>query len=165
MAFRARTSVALYDGDAEAAWEMVERHWGSIRGTGYLRLQMLDDFLINARARCAIAMAAAASRPEPWLRIAERDSRHMRQSSLSWSRAHGALAEAGVASCRGNQAAARDLLLEGERGLEACEMGLWLAAARYRLGDGRRETAMRWFDEQQVQSPDRFADLILPGRW
>ncbi|MDX1980060.1 MAG: protein kinase, partial [Bryobacteraceae bacterium] len=165
LAFRARTSVALYLGEGEAAWDMVERHWSAMRRSGYLRLPMLGDFLLGARARCAIAAAASARKPERLLKIALDCAKQMRRSHLAWSRAHGLLAEAGVASCRGDGDRAAQLLCDGEKALEAVEMGLWLAATRYRMGGAHRTAALQWFEQQQVKHPQGFARLILPGRW
>jgi hypothetical protein len=118
--------------------------------------------MIHLRGRAALAAAAADEAVRVvCVRRAEKDARRIEGEKMDWGVALATLLRAGIAALRGRRDQA-GLLLEAAIGqLEAADMLLYAAAARWQLG--RREAAGEWMKGKGIQAPDRFARLLVPG--
>jgi hypothetical protein len=142
------------------AWSFIQDKEKLYREAMLWRAQQVRTDFLQLRARSALMAARQASQPGRLLRVAERDARALKRESADWSRALGCL----MAACRsteqpgGNKA---ELFRTAANRLEAADLGVFAAAARYRQGqqmdgdDGRllRESALAWLTMQGVRNP------------
>jgi hypothetical protein len=166
--------VDLYEGHGAAAWDRVLVEWPRLDAS-LLRLGVQLTLLeaLHLRGRCALARARSAPPGErqDLLAEAERDARRMLKEEQPWSTPLAGLLEAGVAALRGHAGTARHRLAQAARGLEAADMALYAAAARFRLGQveggdaGRaaRQEAEAWLRREGVAAPARFVGMLAPG--
>ena len=167
----AHMQVAIYRGDAQAAWERLSTHWTAIRRSLLLRVQWTRIEARYGRARCALLMARSGRRPETFLSIARHEAARIRHERMSWSDPIADLIDAGVAVQRGEAAAARRLLPGAIESFDRKGMSLYAAATRRRLGalvggsDGR--DYLRQSDEfmgrEEIVNPAHMTRLIAPG--
>ena len=121
--------------------------------------------------RCALAAAPGAPERSTLLRAARSDARRLERERTSWGTALAQLVQAGIAATRGDLSAARERLTAAVTGLEACDMRLYAAAARRRLGQlvGGSEGqtliagADAWMAGQTIRNPARMAAMLAPG--
>lgn len=166
--------VDLYEGNGPVAWERVLAEWPRLDAS-LLRLGVQLTLLeaTHLRGRCALARARACApgEREGLLREAERDARRMLKEGQPWSTPLARLLEAGAASLRGDDEAARDKLTEAASGLVDAGMELYATAARLRLGQveggdaggAMRAEAEAWLRREGVEAPARFVGMLVPG--
>ncbi len=167
----AHTHIDLYRGDAESAWRRVRAEWPALAASLLLRVQHVRIFSHECRARAALAMAARAADPGPFLAVAERDVRRLEPEQVPYPDALARLLRAGLAAVRRDHDATVSLLREAVDGLEAVEMRLYAAAARRRLGElvggdeGRAliGQADAWLAAQGVRDAGRMAAMLTPS--
>jgi hypothetical protein len=163
--------IELYRGAGPAAWEHITAEWPALVGSLFLRVQVVRIFMMNLRARSALAAAARSASPEPLWRAAERDARCIERERMAWARPLAQLVRAGIAAGRGNPGGARDLLRDAEVGFRDAGMGLFAAAACHRHGQlldgeaGRAQVARAndWMAGQGIKNPSRMTALYAPG--
>jgi serine/threonine protein kinase len=164
--------IDLYLGDAEAAYAAVRAEWSSLHASLLLMVQLTRIEALHLRARSALALARVQPRRRSSLcREAERDAARIARERMPWSNPLAGLLRAGTEATRGDDAAAEVLLRDAIRGLEACDMALYAAAARLQCGglvggdEGRAlaATAERWMRAQGVVDPSRMAAMLAPG--
>ncbi|MEZ4295131.1 MAG: AAA family ATPase, partial [Polyangiaceae bacterium] len=167
--------VDLYEGQGGVAWERVLGEWPRLESS-LLRLGVQLTLLeaTHLRARCALARArevGAGGERDDLLKAAERDARRMEKEGEAWSTPLARLVQAGIATVRGDEATARDRLLEAVTGFDAADMALYAATARFRLGQVEqgeggqavREAALAWLAREGVTAPARFLRMLAPG--
>jgi hypothetical protein len=167
----ARTQIALYRGDAEAAWRLVSGNWTAFERTLLLRVQYLHIETLYLRARTALLNAAQGRDVRQFLSIARKDTRRIRRYGMRWSNAIALLLEAAVIYLEGRRGDARNALTAAVAAFESAGMTLHAAVARYRLGfllgDDRGRAligaADAWMAGQAIRNPGRMARLIAPG--
>ncbi len=166
--FYSAVHIALYEDEAETAWQRVEHDWRALRDAGFLRLDCVGNGLRHLRARAALAAAARGAGPtERLARVAEGERRHIARSSLPHASANAAAIAAGIASLRGDLAACKRELAAAADAYDAAEMGLCARSARWQLAvatgdseDGRR--AAEEMTGEGILDPARFARMALP---
>jgi hypothetical protein len=97
--------------------------------------------------------------------------RSLRREKLPWSDALADLLEAGIAFRRGEGNRSRQLLATAADRLTACDMHLYAAVARRRLGqllEGEQGQALmrqaeEWMSGQAIRNLDRMTTLLAPG--
>ena len=171
-AFYARGQIALYRGDARAALALVDRWWEPFRKGQLLRVEVARTAATYLRGRALLAAAGeGGAELEDRLRGAERDARSLAGEGVPWCEGAAWLLLAGIATARGESAAAvTKLRLALERFTEL-EMRLYQAAARRRLGqviggeDGAAEirAADRWMAEEGIVNPRRMVAMLAPA--
>jgi hypothetical protein len=170
-ALRSQAFIDLYCSDGASAWERLSGSRVVYQRSLLRRFQYIRIELWETRARCALAAAAQAANPAPLLRAAEADARRLRREKLPWAAALSDLVRAGCAACSGDTGSVSASLNATVLRLDALDMQLYAAAARYRLGEllGGQEgralvsEATLWMTGQGIRHPDRFAAVYAPG--
>lgn len=162
--------IDLYDdrpGDADAR---LRQEWPVLTGT----LAMFQNGRIEAqyyRARIALIQAA---RGDTGARTRIKDAlRRLDKEHAGYASALADLTRAAVAHADRRPDEAQTWLTRAVSGFSACDMRLYAAAARFRLGrlvggDQGRELigeSTRTMTDEGVVRPDRIANLLAPGDW
>ncbi len=169
-ALASQTQIHLYRGEGTRAWECISSQWRAYQGSLLGRVQKLRVDQLHNHGRCAVAAAALATQPEPFLRIAERDAAQLAHERMPLAPALAAIIRAGIASVRKNQAVI-DLLRAACTRCEQADLLLFSASARRRLGvalagdEGRTLVAQAdaWMHTQNIQNPERTSAIYVPG--
>jgi hypothetical protein len=167
--------VELYVGDGQAAWDRVERDARGIRRSHMFSVQLIAILSHFVRGRSAVASAAAlvGTDREGRLDEARREHQTLQKTGMPWASALGEMLAASIANATGDRAAAHVAL---RRAIDACqstEMALHAASARRQLGvllggdGGAAEVAQgdEAMKARGVRVPERYAQMLLPGRW
>ena len=170
----AQVDIDLYEGLGASASARIEREATAIRKSGFTHGQYLRAVTNFARARSAIA--ASLEVPEArkaHLRRAQRLVRRLETEGLPWTSVLASMAHASLSSAAGDREAAVRHLRAAVEQADAADMALHAATARYRLaallgGDEAaafRKAADGAMRARDVRAPERFAAMLLPGRW
>ncbi|MEM7350527.1 MAG: protein kinase [Acidobacteriota bacterium] len=174
--FLGRVEIALYRGDG-GALPLVEATWPALVGSQLLRVQVTRTEAWHLRCRAALAAATEASRGvSASAKILDQVTaplRRLDKQKHPWARAFTHLVRAGIDSLRSEPQAAIDHLATAAAGFDAARMKLYAAATRRRRGQllGPRDGARlisecdEWMHSQGITEPQRFADVLVPGRW
>jgi tetratricopeptide (TPR) repeat protein len=149
----AQSSIELYAGDAAAAHARLEGAWPELQRSLLLYIQQSLIELVHLRGRAALAVGD--------VRRAEKDARRIEKEDMAWGNPLAMLLRAGIAAQRGRRDQAEALLDRAIGALEAVDMLLHAAAARWQLG--QRETAGEWMTGKGIREPEKFARLLVPG--
>jgi eukaryotic-like serine/threonine-protein kinase len=165
-AFIVSIEIALYQGDAARAWEVVTANWNALRRSLLLNVQYIRVESRYHQALAALALASQDARRRPSLqRIALRSAQRIEQEQLHWGAPLARLIRAAVEP----RAAVSHLRL-AEASFHNADMKLFAAAARRRRGqliggsDGRAliadaDAVMR---AQAILCPDRMTAILSP---
>jgi uncharacterized protein YeeX (DUF496 family) len=167
----ARCEIALYEGRAVEALEIINREWNMVKGALLLHVEIVRMYMLFLRARCALAAAGQLDDPLPALRHAERSARKIAGEKPRWGRGAACQIRAALAYRKGN---ADQAVSELERAIEDfdCQgLGLWAQFARRRLGEitggdrGRQllDAHHLWVVEHGVENPEAMAGVNAPG--
>jgi hypothetical protein len=151
--FYAATTVDLYAGEPEAAWQRIDDHWPDLRRSLLLRIQGLRVEGHWLRARAALHLHERTG-DAVLLRSAERDADAIAGARFTWARPAADLVRAAVAQARGEAATARRLTDGAAAGFDAHGVALYAAAAR-RDVEGLRDRG--------VKDPRAIMRLYAPG--
>jgi serine/threonine protein kinase len=164
--------IAIYRGDARAAWQLVRSMWGPLRRSLLMRVQYvrIESFVNRAFAALALASVCAGERKR-LVRVALSDATKVEREQTRWATALAGLIRAGAAAQQGRTAEALRHLISAESNLRAADMQLLAAAARRRQGqliggdEGRGLTADAddWMKTQHIASPETMAGMLVPG--
>ncbi len=169
-----QVEIALYRGDAAAAWEALERAWPKIERSLLLRIQFTRTEGRHLRCRGALAAAASVDSSEgrKLLKLVAGELKRIESEKLFWADPLAHLVRAGMASLASDEKAAVELLVSAAAGFDAASMNLYAAVSRKRRGElmggeGQRfrEEAERWMTENGIVNADSMADVLAPGRW
>jgi eukaryotic-like serine/threonine-protein kinase len=175
--FYARVDIALYRGQDEYAWDMVQKDWREARQSGLLRITLLKVSGLDVCGRAATAFAASfpagSEEREGMLRKTEQFARELDKTKAGYALAIGALLRAGAAISRKERTRTASLLDYAEPILEQFGLKPWLSVARIRRGrlvggaEGQAlwEKGMIWMKSQSVRKPDRLIATLAPGDW
>jgi len=171
-AFSLKAYIALYAGEAERAWSLVESEWPALAASYFLRVEYLAIIVLDVRARAALA-AATQDLQRHRLTEALTCARKLAQKRSAWAHSISLLIRAGVASVTHQDLEALDLLERAEHEFRAVEMAHFVAACQYRRGtllgtdDGRTlvSAAEAWAASQGVVNPRRIFEMLAPGCW
>jgi hypothetical protein len=162
----------IFEQRGEDAVRRVDEAWPVLRRELQLSNQIVLVMFLDLRARGAIEAAARASGSERtrWLRIAERDATRMAKEQTPWGNAFVAVIRAAAGAITGAPTADRQLEASAAE-LDRTGFPLRAAICRWYLGERRggsegralRDAAERYFQEQLVLTPERFAPVLVPG--
>jgi hypothetical protein len=169
-AMLAEVDIDLYRGYGASAYERMERDSSALEKSLLLRLQTVRAMTRYLRGCCAIASLGAAPAR---LREARRQARLLDRERMPWTAPLAAIVHACVANARGDSAQAVAWLRAAAESADAADMPLYAASARHRLGsrlggDEGRVLVRGAFDAMTtrgVRVPERFAQMLVPGRW
>lgn len=173
-AIQAQVDLALYNGEVELAWTLVDSQWRRLTESGFLRVQYIAAMAFHFRARAALAAAAIArDDPRVHLREALHCAHKLERERTRWADVLALVVRASVASVEGDRQAAVMLLEKAEAKADATHMSHYVAACRYRrgtllggsLGQSLIADALSWAASQRVVDPPRIFDMLAPGRW
>ena len=170
-ALLARVQTALYRGDAEAAWRLLDEQEPMLRRSLLTRVQAFRIESLYLRARCALAMAATHERSGRFLSVARSRARRIAREQMPWSDPIALLISAGVAYLEGNTGLALQYLHDAAARFERADMKLYLGLTKLRIGTlqqderGReiRREASAWMAAQNIKNPTRMARVYAPG--
>ncbi|HVW29272.1 MAG TPA: protein kinase [Polyangiaceae bacterium] len=171
-----RVQVALYRGDAPAAWADLSASWDAILTSNIGMATQFRALSFDARGRTSLAMAARGDDSAPWLEYVELAATELESLGLPCFEAHPLLLRAGAAALRGDRAGAENALRDVEtRSLAHEGNPLTALAARYqrcRLTEGDEDelrAAARALTAAGVVDVDAWTAVYVPGftggRW
>jgi hypothetical protein len=169
--FVGQVHIALYAGEGEAAWRLLEDRWPVITRSLIQRVQYVRVESLHLRGRAALAAAVNAGQPGRLLALVEGCARRIEREKMTWAEPLARLLRAGVANVRGDRDAAIARLTEAEQGFTTAEMALYAAASRRRRGqliagnEGRNLVAAadEWMAGQKIRSPAAMTRMCAPG--
>ncbi len=171
---RSEAEVELYANEGAKAYARLEQDEPALKKSLLLHVsQYVRANNAFVRGRAAILSASAdPGRRRGRLAEAKRLARQLARERMAWIAPLAAILTAGVANAMGDRARAFASLRAAIELARAAEMSLYAEAARYSLGSAlgdhglapkrQAEDAMR---AQGILAPDRFAAMLVPGRW
>jgi hypothetical protein len=170
-AMLARVQTALYRGDGEAGWRLLEEQESVFRHSLLTRAQLIRIESQYLRARCALALAAGNSNSRRFLSVARAGARRIASERMPWSDPIALLVRAGVAYLEGTTPLALSYLHDAAARFERADMKLYVAVARRRIGalqddeHGRelQRQAEEWMAAQNIKNPVCMTRMLAPG--
>jgi hypothetical protein len=161
----------MYEGNGQAAWDVIGDHWPGYRASFLSRVQQIRIDFWQTRARAALAAAEKSRQPSRLLAAAQRDARRLRRENAPWASALAQLIQAGVDARRGERGRAIERLPKASAALLGVDMKLFAAAANVRLGRlladeaGKQLGAMAKAEMTRlgVRDPERMTRALAPG--
>ena len=134
-----RVHICLYDGNWEKAHRFILRDWKKMERSFLTQIPSILFEGLYLRARVALLHAAHSDGQtrKKMLQRAKRDITRLNKGRLPWVLALGRLAKAGYLALTGEAPAAQGTLEEAIDRLDACQMRMYAAAARIRMGEFR----------------------------
>ena len=176
-ALYAQIEVALYSGNREAPWELINQQWSAIKRSLLFIIQKVLIETMYLRGRSALAAAlddeVNTKRRHFFLREARRSARRIELENMPWGQPLAKLVQAGVASIQGDNEGTLSSLLSAEIGFRKADMALHEVAARRIRGvlvGGEQglelvkgaDTVMK---SQGIKNPAAMTAVLVPGRW
>jgi hypothetical protein len=162
----------LYSGDAGTAWQRNREAWSVLKRSLHMRLSTLRVKIRHMNASTALAVIPHQSADaKSLLALARNEAEALAREGVAWPKGLAWLIFAGIAASEGKDADATEMLDRAIAALDAHEMALYAAAARYRKGQlspgesGREmlNATIAWMEAHGVKRPDRMVDLLVPG--
>jgi hypothetical protein len=170
-ALLARVQTALYRGNGEAAWRLLDEQEGMIWRSLLTRIQVLRVETHYMRARAALAMAASGRDPGRYLGVARARARRIERERLAWANPIALLLRAGIVAVEGDVALALRHLHAAVDRFERADMHLYAAVARRRIGALQADTHGRemrrasdaFMAAQTIAKPASMTRMLAPG--
>ena len=168
----AAVEIALYDGDAVSAWNIVDSQWRALERSLLMRAQYIHIESLFHRARAALALVAASGHTQRrLLRSAMTDASAIEREKAHWGVPVAVLIRASAAAVEGRTEAALRQFESAENGFREADMHLFAAAARRRrgvlIGGDRGQTLVNeadgWMQAQDIQNSQRMTAMLVPG--
>jgi eukaryotic-like serine/threonine-protein kinase len=166
-----RIQIALYRGDANAAWRLLSDLESILRQTYLRRVQVMRIESLYLRARSALAMAAVNGSSRRFRSVARSAARRIARERMPWSDPMALLLRAGTAFLEGSTPLALRYLHDAADRFERADMRLHAAAARRRIGALQEDAAGRelqrqaeeWMARQHIKNPAGMTRMLAPG--
>ena len=166
-----RITIALYRGQADVAWRLLDELDSILRQTYLRRVQFLRIESRYLRARSALAMAAASPSAGRFVSVARAEARRIARERMPWSNPIALVVQAGVAFIEGRIPLALSHLHDAANLFERADMHLHAAAALRRIaalqddaaGRELRRHADQWMARQQIKNPAGMTRMLTPG--
>ena len=170
-AMLARIQTALYRGDADAAWRLLDEMEVILRRSSLRRVQVIRIESLYLQARGALAMAARHGARRRFLSVARAGARRIAGERMPWSNPIALLVRAAIAQLEGRTSLAMSCLDEAIDGFDRADMKLYAAVARRRFGAlqddprGRDRTrqAGEWMAAQGIKNQAAMTRTLAPG--
>ncbi|HYC63013.1 MAG TPA: protein kinase [Thermoanaerobaculia bacterium] len=163
----AENQTDLYMGNWASAWRRSDERWPLMKSAFLLRIAFVKLEALHLVGRCALA-AAAASGDTSLIDRAERNAREIENERAPWAQPFALALRAGVASLRGANTTAADLLGQATRAFEKWDLLLYAKAADHRRGEVTGSativsSADEWLRARGVKNVPRMLDVLMPG--
>jgi hypothetical protein len=168
-----RGEIALYQGQPEALWTLMQTRLRDLQRSFLLRVQFNRIEIHHLKARCALACAAKLppTQRASYLKEAQRCALVIEREGVRWASPWALHIRAGVAFLHDEPAIGLQYLTAAEARLEDVDMrvythatmlcrGLWLP---HHIGQPLFEQAAAWMQKQQIKAPLRLVQALLPG--
>lgn len=164
--------LALYQDRPAEGWERIVKTWPDLKGSMLLRVQLLRSEATHLRGRSALALLAKGGPAAALIKQVESTIRQIEKEQMAWTSPLAVLLRAGLAYCRKDRTAAAQLLRTAITALDESQLGLYAAAARWRLAEilpesaeaqTLRERSQLFMTEQEVRNPARMVAMLVPG--
>jgi hypothetical protein len=170
-AMLARVQTALYRGNAEAAWRLLDEQKSMVRRSLLTRVQLIRIEFFYLRARSALAMAGRSSSSRRFLSLARAGARHIAAERMPWSDPIALLLKAGIAYLEGDARLAVRHLHDAADRFDRADMNLYAAVARRRIGALQNDApgqelqrqADEWMAAQNIKNPSALTRMLAPG--
>ena len=170
-AILSRIQIALYRGDANSAWRLLDDLESILRQTCLRRVQVMRIESLYLRARSALAMAAVNRNSRRFRSVARAAARRIARERIPWSNPIALLVRAGIAHLEGRTPLSLRHLHDAADRFERSDMRLHAAAARRRIGAlqedavGRelKRQADEWMAGQHIKNAARMTRMLAPG--
>ena len=167
----ARIQTALYRGDADSAWRLLDELEAVLRHTHLTRVQVMRVESHFLRARSALAMAAMYGRQPRFLAVARVAARRIARERMPWSDPIALLIDAAVVHLEGNTRFALERLHEAAARFDRADMKLYAAVTRRRIGVLEDSTHARemqrqadeWMASQRIKNPPAMTRTLAAG--
>jgi len=169
---KARTELALYEGNAAAALEELAPGYDRLARAMLLRVQILRAHAHWSRARTLVAAAPTLGDDRgKALAKASLLARRLGRESVEFPHAWSHLIRAAIAVQKGDPESACEHLRQTIAIAGLCQMGFVQAAAQQRLGEllgGDEGAALEascaeWSSREAIARPDRMLEIAAPG--
>ncbi len=167
----AGVEIAIYRGDTEGAWTLVNSKWVALRRSLLMGIQYIRIESYVNRALAALAFASSApQRKDQLLRSAVADAARIEREKVMWAQPFGDLIRGRAATLRGEPEAALHHMASAETGFSRAGMQMLVAASRRRRGqlisgdEGRDlvANADARMKAQDILNPERLAGMLAP---
>jgi eukaryotic-like serine/threonine-protein kinase len=166
-----RIQIALYRGDGEAAWRLLDDLESILRQTYLRRVQIMRIESLFLRGRSALAMACVNRGSRRFRAVARSCARRIARERMPWSDPMALLLRAGIAFLESDTPLAVRHLHDAADRFERADMRLHAAAARRRIGVLQHDAAGRelrrqaddWMARQQIKNPAAMTRMWAPG--
>src|SRR5690606_7482892 len=156
--------VALYRGDGERAWSIVEETWPKLQASQLLRVQSMRVRAKMARGRAALATGR--------LDVAARETREVAREAFPLAQGWARVLEAGLLEARGDVNGASSVFDQAAADLDVHDACLWCWTARRRRGElvgGEEGAALvaeaeRSMKAEGITDPTAFARIFVVSR-
>ena len=168
-----RARIALYRGDGDEAWSVLEKDWKRMVRAGMMRVQIIRVELHQLRAQAALTRAVTVA---PQLRgklldLALADAKRIEKENVPWCSAVALPLRAAAAELRANHDEALQLLEAAQQQCTDCDMWAYAEALRWLRGalhggtksDELTGKSEQWMAHQNIRHPRRFSRLLVPG--
>ena len=163
--------IDLYAGDPEPAWERVRRIWPLLERVMLLRVEEVQVYMNEIRARVAMALAARTQNNKPYLAEVERVARLLASKHVPWCPAMANLLRAQLASLAGDHQRELELLTAAQVRFEESQIVPYAMVSRLRRGvllggaEGRAHVvaAQSWAHTEHVANLDGFTRMLAPA--
>jgi tRNA A-37 threonylcarbamoyl transferase component Bud32 len=166
-----KAQLLLYLNQGPAVKQVAQQLHKGFRQAGMNHVQHMRISTYELEARIQLVEAQNGSHATDYLKAAGQNASRLERERRLDARSLAALIRAGIANCKGDLDKARNLLEAALSGLAACELGLYTAATRRRLGQligGDQGKALvaeadRWMTAQGIRNPARMTAVYAPG--
>jgi serine/threonine protein kinase len=163
--------IDLYAGEPEPAWERVLRIWPLLKRVMLLRVEEVQVYMNEIRARIALAMAARSRNNQSYIAEVERVARLLASKRVPWCPAMANLLRAQLASLAGDHQRELELLTAAQTRFEESRIVPYAMVSRLRrgllLGGAEGEAhvvaAQSWAHTEHVANLDGFTRMLAPG--
>ncbi|EYF02200.1 Hypothetical protein CAP_7411 [Chondromyces apiculatus DSM 436] len=163
----ARAHIFLYRGEGQAAAQLFDDRWPELERSLVSRIQVVRLYLAFVRGGALLAAARASADPLSRLSEVLGAASRIEGEGMPWATPLAAMLRAGAAAVRGEREEALSLLDRAATQLDAADMSLYAAAARFRVGAlGDAATlaqTTQWMRQHGVADPARLTAMLAPG--
>ncbi len=163
-----RTQIALYRGDHEAAWQVLEPGYHALHHSLIKRIQFTRIEAANLRARVALARATG-DRREEMFSVVSKMIQAMSREGAEWGNSLATLTQAMLAGAKGDRETAARLAGDAATRFAGDGMLLFQRIAEWRQAemqsggdDSKLQRARSWMAEQGIAAPERLVALFAP---